>query len=186
MLKKTSTLVLSASLLATSPAHAEGWLDSIKAFLGLGEQQSQQQEQQVEQQTANLQGLINSLKSLGVTDGQIEGGLAAIFNFVKTSVSSGDFKQLTDALPGSEQLLNSVPDTSQIKSDSGLSGLLDKASEYSESVKAVNDLKKQFEALGLSPEMIGQYGTKIQNYLNTPEGAEAKKVLQDSLGKLLG
>lgn len=183
MYKATSALILFTSLLIAAPAQAEGWLESVKSFLGFTDKPSQQQEQQA---TIDLDGLMQSLQSLGVTESQIEGGLAAIFNFVKNHTSQNNFKQLTDTLPGSEALLASVPDISELKSSSGLSGLLDKASEYSDSVKAVNDLKKQFEALGLSPDMIAQYGNKIKQYLDTPAGSEAKKVLEDSLAKLLG
>lgn len=186
MLKTIPVFILFTSLLMATPAQAEGWLDNVKAFFGLTDKQSQQQGEENKQSVTNLDGLMTSLKSLGVTDDQVKGGLAAIFNFIKNQVSQGDFKQLTDALPGSEALLTSVPDISELKSSSGLSGLLEKASEYSESAKAVNDLNKQFEALELSSDMIVQYGNKIKDYLNTPAGAEAKKVLEHSFGKFLG
>lgn len=186
MYKATPAVILLTSLLVATPAQAEGWLDSVKSFLGFADKQSQPQEQKEQQAAIDLDGLMQSMQSLGVTEDQIEGGLAAIFNFVKNHTSQDDFKQLTDTLPGSEALLASVPDISELKSSSGLSGLLDKASEYSDSVKAVNDLKKQFEALNLSPDMIAEYGNKIKQYLDTPAGAEAKKVLEGSLTKLLG
>ena len=186
MFNKPTALILStalsSALLFSSPSHAEGWLDSLKSMLGLETSESQP----VQQAQASIDGLMASLKSLGVTESQIQGGLAAIMNFISTNISSEQFDQLAQALPGSKELLSAVPDISQLESGSQLSGLLDKASEYSESLKAANDLKKQFEALGLSPDMIGQYSGKIQEYLDTPEGAPAQKIIQDSLAKLLG
>ncbi|REL27400.1 DUF2780 domain-containing protein [Thalassotalea euphylliae] len=182
MNNKSIALVLSTALLCASPAHAEGWLESLKNMLGFGTSESQQEQAPV----ANIEGLMESLKSLGVTESQIQGGLAAIMNFVANNISSEQFGQLAEALPGSKELLDAVPDISQLESGSGLSGLLDKASEYSETLKAANDVKKQFEVIGLSPDMIGQYSAKIQEYLDTPEGAQAKQIIQDSLGKLLG
>ncbi|REL36001.1 DUF2780 domain-containing protein [Thalassotalea euphylliae] len=182
MSTKPIALLLSSALLFSAPSHAEGWLESLKSMLGIGTSESQE----AEQPQASIEGLMASLKSLGVTEAQIQGGLAAIMNFVSNNISSEEFNQLAEALPGSKELLDAVPDISQLKSGSGLSGLLDKASEYSDTLKAANDVKKQFEVIGLSPEMIGQYTTKIQEYLDTPEGAQAKQIIQDSLGKLLG
>ena len=45
-------------------------------MLGLGTSESQQAQAPV----ANIEGLMESLKSLGVTESQIQGGLAAIMN----------------------------------------------------------------------------------------------------------
>ena len=81
-----------------------------------------------------------------------------------------------------------MPDLSKLSSGSseGLGGLLDKASEYSDSLKAINAVTKQFEALGLKPEMISSFISSAQSYLNTEQGQAAKKLLTDGLGKLLG
>ena len=53
-------------------------------------------------------------------------------------------------------------------------------------LKAINDVKKQFEALGLKPEMITGFVKQAQAYLDTEQGKEAKKMLTEGLGKLLG
>jgi hypothetical protein len=45
--------------------------------------------------------------------------------------------------------------------------LMDKAANYNDSLKAVNELKKQFEALGLKPEMIMQVVNSTKTYLDT-------------------
>jgi hypothetical protein len=79
-----------------------------------------------------------------------------------------------------------MPDISELSSGKGLSGLLDKASQYSDSLKSINDIKKQFEALGLNPEMISSFVSSAQSYLDTPQGQDAKQVLTQGLGKLLG
>ena len=79
-----------------------------------------------------------------------------------------------------------MPDVSKLSSAGGLGGLLDKAAEYSDSLKSINDVKKQFEALGLKPEMISSFVSSAQGYLDSEEGQSAKKVLTDGLGKLLG
>lgn len=178
-MKKIATLLTLASLCLGNPAHAEGWFDSIKNMLGFGaEEQAQPQPSTAE--------MVKSLTSgLGVTSAQAEGGLGSIFNYVKGNVSAEQFQKLSGALPGLDQVLKAVPEVSS-ESVGGLSGLIDKAAEYSESLKAINDVKKQFEALGLKPEMIASYVEQAKAYLDTEQGQEAKKMLTEGLGKLLG
>ena len=50
----------------------------------------------------------------------------------------------------------------------------------------LNDVKKQFEALGLNSEMISNFIASAQSYLDTEQGQQAKKMLTEGLGKLLG
>jgi hypothetical protein len=77
-----------------------------------------------------------------------------------------------------------VPDISEMKSEGGLSGLMDKAANYNDSLKAVNELKKQFEVLGLSPEMITKVVSSAKAYLDTDEGKKIKEQLMQGLSKL--
>jgi hypothetical protein len=80
--------------------------------------------------------------------------------------------------------MGEVPDISDMKSEGGLSGLMDKAANYNDSLKAANELKKQFESLGLSPEMITQVVTSAQTYLDTDEGKKIKEQLMQGLSSL--
>jgi hypothetical protein len=80
--------------------------------------------------------------------------------------------------------MGAVPDISEMTSESGYSGLLDKAANYNDSLKAVNELKKQFEALGLKPEMIMQVVNSAKAYLNTAEGQKIKQQLMQGLSTL--
>jgi hypothetical protein len=91
---------------------------------------------------------------------------------------------LADSLPGVSDLLKSVPDVSKMSSEGGLGGLMDKAANYNDSLKALNDLKKQFEALGLKPEMIMQYVNAAKAYLDTDEGKKIKDTLMQGLSKI--
>lgn len=167
-----------AALAFTPQSHAEGWLDSIKNMLGM--------EVKAEKPaTPNVSDMISTVSSkLGVSDSQASGGLASLFNYAKGNLSSEQFSGLTDSLPGLGGLLGSVPDISNMTSEGGLGGLLDKAASYSDSLKAVNDVKKQFEALGLKPEMIMQYINAAKAYLDTDEGKKIKETLLQGLSQL--
>ena len=65
-----------------------------------------------------------------------------------------------------------------------LNGLLDKAASYSEQLQSVNELKKQFDALGLDTQQIMQIVEGAKAYLDTEEGQQVKSLLSDGLTKL--
>lgn len=193
VMKKIVILLTLSALSYSSIAEEASWFDKLKSFVGLGEEKQEQTLEEKEVSTADAMlsanGLIDSLtSSLNVNNEQASGGMGAIFNYVKNNVSADQFTQLAGALPGVDGLISQMPDISQLGSGSseGLGGLLDKASEYSDSIKAVNDVKNQFEALGLKPEMINSFVTSAQNYLNTEQGQQAKQIITDGLGKLIG
>jgi hypothetical protein len=188
---KKLIVLLTISTLSTSVMAAEAsWLDSLKSLVGLGETK----EQSIEAGTSlmpSADGLVSMLTSgLGVNSEQASGGMGAILNYAKSSISTDQFSQLAKSIPGVEGLVSQMPDISQLTSSNGssdsLGGLMDKASEYSDSLQAINNVKKQFEALGLKPEMITSFITTAQSYLDTEQGQAAKKLLTESLGKFLG
>ena len=186
---KKLIMLLTVSTLSTSAlAQESSWLDTLKNLVGLGEtkEQTVAESQSAMPSTSGLVDMLTS--SLDVNSEQASGGMGAIFNYVKNNVSAEQFSQLAKSLPGVDGLVSQTPNVSDTKGEEGasLSGLLNKAAEYNESLKAVNDVKKQFEALGLKPEMITSFVTSAQAYLNTEEGKQAKQVLTQGLGKLLG
>ena len=196
MNKKIITTASIALVLSFNAAAQESWLDSLKNMLGMGEEKAAQVTEQVKESTQpnsqatiaglNVTDLLGNLtQSLDVNSSQAEGGLASIMSYVKNNVSSGDFGKLAGALPGLDGILSAAPDVSKMASKEGLGQLLDTASQYSDSAKAVNDLKKQFESLGLSTDMVTQFISKIMSYLDSPEGAEAKKIIADNVSQFI-
>ncbi|WP_189377947.1 DUF2780 domain-containing protein [Thalassotalea profundi] len=180
-MKKLIVLLTISTLSCSVLAEESSWFDSLKSLVGLGDTQ----EQTVTTPTAS--GLVDMLtSSLDVNASQASGGMGAILNYVKNNVSNDQFSQLAESVPGIEGLVSQMPDISKLSSGEGLGGLLDKASEYSGSLKSINDVKKQFEALGLSPEMISSFISSAQAYLDTEEGKQAKQILTEGLSKLLG
>ena len=54
--------------------------------------------------------LIQQLvSSLGVNEDQAKGGAGLLFNLAKDKLGSGDFQQLTNAIPGVQDLLGAAP-----------------------------------------------------------------------------
>ncbi|MEP1445150.1 MAG: DUF2780 domain-containing protein [Paraglaciecola sp.] len=174
---KISYLLIVVSALAFSPqSHAEGWLDSIKSMLGMESESASM---------PNVADMISSVsESVGIDESQAEGSLASIFNYAKDNISSEQFSSLSESLPGLDSLMDAVPNISEVTSEGGLNGLMDKAASYNDSLKAMNELKKQFEALGLSPEMITQVIASAKAYLDTDEGKKIKDQLMQGLSKL--
>jgi len=183
---KKSILFLAIASLSAPVMAEDSWFDSLKNFIGLGDS-SQVASEGASENLPNANEIVSILtESLSINSEQASGGLGALLNLVKSNISQEKFSQLTQSLPGVDQLISDMPDISELKSSEGLSGLLDKASQYSESLKGVNDLKKQFESLGLKPEMITDFVSTAQTYLDTEQGKEAKEILSQGISKLIG
>jgi hypothetical protein len=185
---KLANLTLILTVLAFSPhTHAAGWLDSVKSFLGMEVAVETDAEAQVEKPAMpNVSDMVSAVtKQLGVSDSQATGGLGSIFNYAKDNLSSEQFGSISSTLPGLSALLSAAPDVSTMAGEGGLGGLMDKAASYNDSLKALNDVKKQFAALGLKPEMISQFIDVASQYLDTEEGKKIKDTLMQGLGKLM-
>lgn len=172
-------LIMIAILGFASHAAAEqSWWNKMLNVVGLGEETT------VQEQGPNLDGLLNSVTSnLGVTNEQAKGGMAALVNYAKQNVSEEQFAMLAEKVPGLDSVMKYLPVVKEASSG-GLSGLMDKAASYNESLGQLNQLNKQFETLGLDTAMIKGYADQASQYLDTPKGQEAKKLLADSLFKI--
>ena len=137
----------------------------------------------------DLASLVSSVAgNLNVSENQSEGGIASIMNYVQGNLSGADYAKLASSIPGIDSLVEDVPSlsgNSAASSSSSLSGLLNKASEYSSTLKSVNDLKQQFEALGLSTDMIASFVTQISSYLNVNADEETQALFKSGLDNLL-
>lgn len=180
IMKKIMTLIVLIGISTGIQAEEKGWWDSFLSMVGLGEET----EQVAEGPSAN--GLMDSLMAnLGVSETQAQGGLAALFNYAKQNISAEQFEQLSQYIPGAESVMQYLPAVDSMKQE-GLGGLIDKAAGTNESLGQLNNLRKQFDALGLDTEMIQKYVQQAKSYLDTPEGQQAKNLLMESLPKLTG
>ena len=176
-MKKITLLFVFISFSTLAQAQ-DSWWNSLLNSVGLGDDKT-------EAVTGpSLDGMVaNFTSALGVTPEQAKGGLAALFNYAKQNVSQEQFNAITEQIPGLATVMQYLPAVSKVK-QGGMGGLMDMAASVSEPLAQVNDLKKQFDTLGLDTGMIQQYITQAQTYLDTPEGQEAKKMLSDSLTQI--
>jgi hypothetical protein len=158
----------------------------LKGLLGnTSSTQTSQAEASGASDSLDIASLVSMVSdNLGVSEEQSQGGVASIFDYAKENLSSGEYTELASNLPGLDSLMDYVPEVSADSSSnsSAVSGLLNKASEYSSSLSSINELKKQFEALGLDADMISSFVTQINAYLSGDSDTQA--LLQSGLGKL--
>lgn len=124
--------------------------------------------------------------SLAVNKSQAEGGLGSLLGYAKEQLSSTESSQLSSALPGLETLIGMAP-TVEAKNEqqSGIGGLLSTAAQYNDSLKGVDQLNQQFQALGLKPEMIGKFANTAMQYLKSSQGQQAGALLKQGLSAFL-
>ena len=126
---------------------------------------------------ADTSKLIGSLTDLlGVTKEQATGGAGAVFREAKNNMSTADYSQLLNAIPGIDSLIQSAPQ------DSGLAG---KATSLfgssSDSVQGLSALTDSFAKLGLSPEMVNKYTDVILDFVQSEAGQQTMSMLKSAL-----
>ncbi|NMY70514.1 DUF2780 domain-containing protein [Pseudomonas sp. WS 5414] len=118
--------------------------------------------------TSQTAGLLGTLAQLNVTPEQAIGGTGAMLGLAKNQLSSSDYSQLSQSVPGLDQLSGS----NALGSLGALGGLLGQSSGKSAgldsalgNVKDTHDLNNAFGALGMDSGMIGQFAPLILQYL---------------------
>jgi hypothetical protein len=148
----------------------------------------------MESATNLAMGLLPVLTSqLGVSETQAQGGMGSLLQVAQTTLSSNDFAQLSEGIPGMQTLLAAAPALSS-KSAGGnaLSGMLANAGGLVAGLGSMSKLTQQFEALGLNPEMIVQFATIAIDYFSNSaekgvENADSTAaLLQRGLSAVLG
>ena len=104
-------------------------------------------------------GLLPTLTNqLCVTETQAEGGMGSLLQVAKGALSSDEFGQLSQGIPGMDTLLAAAPALgSKSAGGNALTGMLSNAGGMAAGLGAMGKLTEQFEALGLSSDMIMQF-----------------------------
>lgn len=125
-------------------------------------------------------GLLNTVGTqLNVTPEQAIGGTGALLGLAKNKLSSADYSQMTQAVPGLDLL-------SGAGALGGLGGLLggsgnSAATNALGNVKSMADVNSAFTALGMDSGLVGQFAPLILQYLGQ-QGASGSAL--QSLGSL--
>ena len=139
-------------------------------------------------------GLLPYLTSeLNVTETQAQGGMGSLLQVAQGALSSGEFNQLSQGIPGMETLLAAAPVLgSKSAGGNALTGMLANAGGMAAGLGSMGKLTQRFEALGLSPDMIVQFATiAIDYFSNTGAGAgeganNTGALLEKGLSAILG
>ncbi|MET0066614.1 MAG: DUF2780 domain-containing protein [Candidatus Thiodiazotropha sp.] len=115
----------------------------------------------------------------GVDQQQAEGGAGLIFGLLKEQLSSSDFSQVSEAVPGVEGLIGAAPE-----SGGGLGGLLGGVASAmgAGNLGSMASLADGFSKLDLDMGMVGKFMPVVLSYLQSQGGeglvAMVSKVLQ--------
>ncbi len=136
-------------------------------------------------------GLLPTLtQELGVTETQAEGGMGSLLQVAKGALSSNEFGQLSQGIPGMDTLLAAAPALgSKSAGGNALTGMLANAGGMAAGLGTMGKLTEQFEALGLSPEMIMQFANIAVSYFSNSDAAgtdNTANLLQTGLSSILG
>lgn len=114
-------------------------------------------------------GLLNALGTqLNVTPEQAVGGTGALLGLAKNKLSGNDYSQLSQSVPG----LNQLSGASALGSLGGLGGLLGGAGGSNSAIDSalgnvqnMGDVNTAFSALGMNSSMVSQFIPVILQYL---------------------
>ncbi len=132
-------------------------------------------------------GLISKLsRNLGISSSQAEGGTGALLQLAQSSLSKGEFNKLGSAMPGLDVLLAAAPALAGKGGGmaGGLSGVMSTMGASASSLSGIAKVTQQFEALGLSPDMISRFAQMMVSYFKGGEGNTAA-LLQKGLSAAL-
>jgi hypothetical protein len=120
---------------------------------------------------------------LGVTDSQAEGGLGSLMQLAQSNLSTQDFSQISSSIPNMDSLLAAVPEIDS-SSASGVTNLLANSGDLASSLGGLSLLTEQFEALGLSSDMVSQFANIAISYFSEGGDSTVSDLLQKGLSAL--
>lgn len=123
------------------------------------------------------------MQQLGVDQKQAQGGLGLIFDLVKDKLGSAEFQQLSQAIPGIDELIQNAPQAG--KGGGGLLGAVGSlVSSLTGGKGGLGDLAELvggFSKLGLDPKMISQFVSVVMKFVEEQGGAGVKDLLNKVL-----
>nr|WP_268234470.1 DUF2780 domain-containing protein [Neiella marina] len=124
--------------------------------------------------------LIDSVTSqLGISSDQANAALGTLFNMAQSSMSSGDFGQLSDIVPGISSMMGAAPEVESSAAGSLLGGL---GGDLGAAAGNLDILNQSLSAIGLDPEVAGPLVNTLYDYVQSEGGQALLASLKSSLG----
>ena len=130
--------------------------------------------------------LIQQLvSSLGVNEDQAKGGAGLLFNLAKDKLGAGDFQQLTNAIPGVQDLVGAAPASGGGGMMGALGGVASSlGGSLGGKMEGLGDLANLaggFSQLGLSSDMVGKFVPILLSFVQQQGGDAMKGILEKVL-----
>ena len=128
--------------------------------------------------------LVKMLTSqLGVTEPQASGGAGSLFKMAKGMLSEEDFGQVSGAIPGIGDLMNSAPVVSESTAGTSdkMAGLAQGLGSVTKAVEGANKyaaVYDQFKQMGLNTEMVSQFIPIVLSFANSAGGESVMNILK--------
>ncbi len=128
-------------------------------------------------QSASPELVGKMVDELKVTPKQAEGGAGALLALAKQRLKPEEFKQVADAIPGTDGLLSTA---SALASSSGAGGMAGMAG-MAKGAAGLASLAGTFNQLGLSPDMATKMVPVLTNFVQSKGASQAASLLAGAL-----
>jgi len=115
------------------------------------------------------------VQQLGVSEEQASGGAGLLFRLAQEKLSSGEFAQVKDVVPGIENVMSSAPEAGGLAG--ALGGLASAFGSGGSQLAGLAELAGGFKNLDLDTGMIGKFIPLVLSYVQSKGGDELKQML---------
>lgn len=129
------------------------------------------------QATAQDDSLVSVLTDeLGVSSAQASGGAGAIFEYAKDNLDADDFATIAKGIPEMDSLLDAAP---EVDRDSRFGRASSRLRDFDSSLGDLAGLAASFEELDMYPEMLENFLSVVNDYVDSESGERAAELLDD-------
>ncbi len=115
------------------------------------------------------------VQQLGVSDEQASGGAGLLFKLAQEKLSSGEFAQVKDTVPGIENMMSSAPQAGGLSG--ALGGLASSFGGGGSQLAGLAELAGGFKNLDLDSGMIGKFIPIVLSFAQSKGGDAIKQML---------
>ncbi len=116
---------------------------------------------------------------LGVSEEQASGGAGLLFKLAQEKLSTGEFDQISNAVPGVDQLISSAPSSGGLAGMLG--GLVSSFGGGAGQLGTLASLAGSFGKLNLDADMVGKFIPVVLSFVQSQGGGTVKSLLEKVL-----